>query len=382
MGTGLVSAQIGQPQGLPLHVPMLELSFKKTLGTFHLDPSLQVNNELMVLFGPSGSGKTLTLQCIAGLLKPDSGFMRLDGLTYFDSEAGVNLPLNERRIGYVFQDYALFPHMTVYDNVSYGISKVPKAAVKEKVSELLSILRLEGLEKRYPSELSGGQKQRVAIARSIIIRPSLFLLDEPFAALDYPVRSKLRIDLKRIRGRFSTPTVVVTHDLEEAFILGDRIAVINEGRIEQVGTREEVFYRPNSKKVAKFLGIKNIFKGKVVSTEEGAVHIESTGFNVVAPQNQPLSTGEDVEFCIRPEEVMLLREDKPVREGLSENIISGHIIEIVEQGPSFLVLFHAGNGPTLHINVPSYAFKKLGLYEGKEVRVSLKKESIWVIPKI
>src|SRR3990172_11878209 len=170
---------------------MLELSFKKTLGTFHLDLDIQVNNELMVLFGPSGSGKTLTLQCIAGLVKPDSGFMRLNGKTYFDSETSTSLPLSERRIGYVFQDYALFPHMTVYGNVSYGISKEPRQRIKEKVSDLLSILRLEGLEDRYPSELSGGQRQRVAIARALIVSPALFLLDEPFAALDYAVRSKL-----------------------------------------------------------------------------------------------------------------------------------------------------------------------------------------------
>jgi len=351
---------------------MLELSFKKTLGTFHLDLDIQVNNELMVLFGPSGSGKTLTLQCIAGLVKPDSGFMRLNGKTYFDSETSTSLPLSERRIGYVFQDYALFPHMTVYGNVSYGISKEPRQRIKEKVSDLLSILRLEGLEDRYPSELSGGQRQRVAIARALIVSPALFLLDEPFAALDYPVRSKLRVDLKRIRDKFSTPTIMVTHDLEEAFILGDRIAVVNEGKT--------VFYRPGSKKVAKFLGIKNIFKGKVASLGEGSASIDSAGFSVIAPSLQPLSIGEEVEFCIRPEEVMILREDRPVREGLSENIIPGHILEIVEQGPTFLALFHKENGPTLHINVPSYAFKKLGLYEGKEVRVSLKKESIWIIP--
>lgn len=362
-------------------MPMLELSFKKSLGTFHLDLSLKVGNELMVLFGPSGSGKTLTLQCIAGLVKPVSGFMRLNDKTYFDSETGISLPLSERGIGYVFQDYALFPHMTVYGNVSYGISKEPRQTIKEKVSDLLSILRLEGLEDRYPSELSGGQRQRVAIARALIVSPSLFLLDEPFAALDHPVRSKLRVDLKRIRDKFSTPTIMVTHDLEEAFILGDRIAVMNEGKIEQVGTREEVFYRPRSKKVAKFLGIKNIFKGKVASTGEGSASIDSAGFSVIAPSLQPLSIGEEVAFCIRPEEVMILREDRPVREGLSENIIPGHIIEIVEQGPTYLVLFHAVNGPTLHINVPSYAFKKLGLYEGKEVRVSLKRESIWIIPK-
>src|SRR3989304_1025945 len=367
-----------QPSALS---PMLELSFKKSLGTFHLDLSLQVENELMVLFGPSGSGKSLTLQCISGLMTPDTGYMRMNGKSYFDSEESVSLPLNKRQIGYVFQDYALFPHMTVYSNVSYGISGEPKQIINEKIAELLSILRLEGLENRYPSELSGGQRQRVAIARALIVKPSLFLLDEPFAALDQPVRSKLGVDLKRIRSRFSTPTLMVTHDLEEAFILGDRIAVMNEGKIEQVGTREEVFYRPKSKKVAKFLGIKNIFRGKVASViEEGGVSIESAGFRVIAPSPGPLSISEEVEFCIRPEEVMILREDRPVREGLSENIISGHIIEIVEQGPTYLVLFHAVNGPTLHISVPSYAFKKLGLNEGKEIRVSLKKESIWIIP--
>lgn len=360
---------------------MLDLSFKKTLGTFNLDISIQVNNELMVLFGPSGSGKTLTLQCIAGLMRPDSGFMQLNGVSYFDSAKGVSLPLNQRRTGYVFQDYALFPHMTVYGNVSYGISGEPKQTIKEKVSDLLSILRLEGLENRYPSELSGGQRQRVAIARALIVRPSLFLLDEPFAALDHPVRSKLRVDLKRIRGRFSTPTIMVTHDLEEAFILGDRIAVMNEGRTEQIGTREEVFYRPASKKVAKFFGIKNIFKGKVDSSAEETVSVDSIGFHITAPHFFPLMNGDSVEFCIRPEDVMILREDRPVREGLSENIITGHISEIVEQGPSFLVLFHAKGGPTIHISVPSYAFKKLGLYEGKEIRVSLKRESIWIIPK-
>ena len=173
------------------------------------------------------------------------------------------MPINKRGVGYVLQDYALFPHMTVFENIAYGIKKGSKTEANKNIAEFQKFLRLEGTEGLYPHQLSGGQKQRVAIARAIASEPAVLLLDEPLAALDYPVRSKIRNDLIAIHKRFRIPTIVVTHDIEEAFVLGDRIAVIEEGRIEQIGSRDEVFYKPATRKVARLLAVKNIFDAVV-----------------------------------------------------------------------------------------------------------------------
>ncbi|MBI1910482.1 MAG: ABC transporter ATP-binding protein [Deltaproteobacteria bacterium] len=362
---------------------MLNFRLKKRIEDFALDVELSVNEELMVLFGPSGAGKTQILRMLSGIIKPDEGNIAIGAEPLFDSKANINVPIRQRQIGYVFQDYALFPHMTVFENIAYGIN-LKEPLLTQKVNELLGVMRLNGLEQRYPHELSGGQKQRTALARTLAAEPRLLLLDEPFSALDYQVREKLRADLLNIHRMFPITTILVTHDLEEAFMLGKRIAVINNGRIEQVGTREDVFYRPRTRNVARFIGVRNIFAGTVAGVDTEQVIINNPDIGTVKafiPQGAALNIGQEVSFCIRPEEIIVIRPDKVLDNKKQDNILEGEIDSSIGKGSTHIMFLRVGEGDTLlKIELPNFVLRKLGLANGKRIRVSLKKENIWVIP--
>ena len=203
----------------------LTVSVKKQVSGFSLDIQLEIGNELAVLFGYSGAGKSMTLQAISGLMEPDEGSVKLDGIPYFDSAGKINVPPHMRSCGYVFQDLALFPHMTVGDNIRYGATGMGKREREDALKEMLIAFRLTELENNLPSEISGGQKQRVALARALIRRPGLLLLDEPFSALDNPVRAEMRRILKDIRRQFTMPIILVTHDLYEAYAMADLMII-------------------------------------------------------------------------------------------------------------------------------------------------------------
>ncbi|MDQ7028436.1 MAG: ABC transporter ATP-binding protein, partial [Ardenticatenia bacterium] len=214
----------------------LIVDVRKRLRAFLLDVSLAVGEEILVLFGPSGSGKTTLLNAIAGLVEPDEGEIRLGDTLFFRRRVGmstVHLPARERRVGYVFQHYALFPHMTALENVLYPLWRRPGA--HRRALDLLIMMQIDHLADRYPHEISGGQQQRVAIARALAADPAVLLLDEPFSALDLAVRERLQRDVRRIQRELGVPVVCVTHRLEDAFAVGHRLAIIREGRIEQVG---------------------------------------------------------------------------------------------------------------------------------------------------
>lgn len=364
----------------------LSFHLKKHLHGFYLDIGLSVRESMTVLFGPSGAGKSLLLNLLSGIMKPDEGFVRIGDREVFNSAGKINVPIRERKIGYLFQDYALFPHKTVFENIAYGISHLPKNKIKTKTEELLELMRLGGLEDRFPAELSGGQKQRAALARTLATEPRLLLLDEPFSALDYQVREKLRADLLMIHQRYPITTLFVTHDLEETFIMGDNIAVVNNGRLEQFGEREDVFYRPKTKNVAKFLGARNIFSGRVASINGITATIENADIGAVKVFIQSgetmLSVGEKITFGIRPEEIMIIRPDKPIDKKVQDNILEGEILTTLGKGVSHTVFFKVKDKPaTLKIEIPNFAYRKLKLNKGKTITVSLKKESIWIIPE-
>src|SRR5438034_1307038 len=238
----------------------------KNFGSFTAlkDLSLEVKTgELVALLGPSGSGKTTLLRIIAGLEFPDSGSI------LFGGQAATDRTARDRRVGFVFQHYALFRHMNVFSNVAFGLNVRPrrtrpsKAEIREKVNELLKLVQLEGLASRYPSQLSGGQRQRVALARALAVEPKVLLLDEPFGALDARVRQELRRWLRRLHDELHITSVFVTHDQEEALEVADRISVMNEGVVEQIGTPEEVYDQPANPFVYNFLGSVNLFHGRV-----------------------------------------------------------------------------------------------------------------------
>jgi molybdate transport system ATP-binding protein len=216
----------------------------KRVEGFTLDVEWQINNELAVLLGYSGAGKSMTLRMIAGLMKPDNGFVRLDDTLFFDSASKINLPPQKRPFGYVFQDLALFPHMTALKNILYGEQGPDESEKRERAMEMIRAFHLEGLENKYPSEISGGQKQRVAFARALMRRPEVLLLDEPFSALDKPLRLEMRRFLRDIKTRFGAPIVLVTHDVAEAATVADTVIVYSKGRVLQTGTPQEVFDNP------------------------------------------------------------------------------------------------------------------------------------------
>lgn len=410
---------------------MIELDISKDLGDFSLNLSLNLRKGLTVLFGPSGSGKSLTLQMIAGWIEPDSGMIRVSGVTYFDREKRVNLPLHLRRIGYVFQEPSLFPHMTIFENIAYGIPHRPPKERTERVYHMMERMRLRGLEKHYPHQISGGQKQRVALARALATGPVLLSLDEPFAFLDQPVRTKLRLDLLRILGEDRIPTLFVTHDVEEAFVLAEEIVVLNEGRVEQVGSKEDVFYHPQTHKVAKFFGAKNIFHGEIVEIlsdkRKMKIWVEEKGFAATTSCREGMVVGDPVLFCIRPEEIMIVKEERTIKESLKDNVFSGEVVSIVEKGadhtlffrltgvcPASPALYQHGTRTAPHggaegaqyetiipcretppvragsfardeydfeISIPNLAYRSLSPSVGKKVSVAFKWNSIWLIPE-
>ena len=252
---------------------MINIDITHTLGNFRLAPKLQVGPGITVLFGQSGAGKTLTLEAIAGLLTPGTGRIAIHNRPVFDAAAGLNVPPYHRHLGYVVQSYALFPHLTVAQNVAYGVFDLPRTEREHRVDGLLTTLGIRDLADRRPAQISGGQAQRTALARALVRRPQALLLDEPFAALDEGVALTLRRELRRLVRDLDLPVLMVTHDLTEASHIGDRIAVMDAGQVLQVGDRPHVLQRPRSARVARLLGIANVLEGKVTGTANGiAVH--------------------------------------------------------------------------------------------------------------
>jgi molybdate transport system ATP-binding protein len=224
----------------------LSVALKKKVDGFSLEVELEIGDELAVLFGYSGAGKSMTLQAISGLIEPNEGSVNMNGAVYFDSAMKINVPPRLRSCGYVFQDLALFPHMTVKDNIRFGATGLGNRAREEALKEMIGAFRLKGLENNLPSQISGGQKQRVALARALIRRPGLLLLDEPFSALDNPVRIEMRKLLKDIHREFKIPIVLVTHDIFEAYAMADRMLICSGGKIVQTGVPSEILRSPAS----------------------------------------------------------------------------------------------------------------------------------------
>ena len=252
--------------------------------------------EFLTLLGPSGCGKTTTLRMIAGFEDATSGIIKVQG------ERVENKEPYQRDVNTVFQNYALFPHMTVFDNVAYGltIKKVPKDEIRQRVAEMLELVQLTDYERRKPDELSGGQKQRVAIARALINRPKVLLLDEPLGALDLKLRKQMQIELKRLQKKLGITFVYVTHDQEEALTMSDRIAVMNAGVIEQLGTPMEIYDHPLTRFVAGFIGESNIFDGTVTAVEGDLLRVDTPAGKLLT-RGSGFAVGEEMHVSIRPE---------------------------------------------------------------------------------
>lgn len=290
--------------------------------------SLEISKgEFITLLGSSGCGKTTTLRIIAGLEQPDAGSVWLDGREV------TGLEPNQRDVNTVFQNYALFPHMNVAENIGYGLKlkKVPKSEIRKKVSQMLELVQLEGYEKRKPSELSGGQKQRVAIARALVNNPKVLLLDEPLGALDLQLRRAMQIELKHLQKKLGITFIYITHDQEEAINMSDRIAVMKDGRIEQIGTPDEIYNHPQTSYVATFVGNANILKGTVEGREGADLKIAIAGGSVlVVSEGRELKVGKPVTLAVRSENLIF---DENCGEGLPAEVIeksfAGGLLRVV-----------------------------------------------------
>jgi molybdate transport system ATP-binding protein len=233
----------------------LEIRLKKGVTGFSLDVEWSMDNELLVLFGHSGSGKSMTLQLIAGFASPDEGRVCFGEKVLFDHALKINLPPQKRSVGYVFQDRVLFPHMTARENIGFGLKNGKKNERDNKIDEMFKLLYLEGLENKYPGQISGGEKQRVTLARALIGRPEVLLLDEPFSALDNTLRIEMRNLLREIKSRFDVPIVLVSHDMLEAYSIADKIVLYTQGRIAGAGTPQEIFSNPLSSEVDLYMAL-------------------------------------------------------------------------------------------------------------------------------
>jgi molybdate transport system ATP-binding protein len=359
---------------------MLEVDIEKQLEDFTLRVVFRVDREVLVLFGPSGAGKSMTLNCVAGLARPDQGLIRLDGRPLFESDGRRRreVPLHQRRIGYVFQSYALFPHMTVAQNLAYGLRG--RRDARARVEAMLARLRLTGLTDRYPHQLSGGQQQRVALGRALMIDPALLLLDEPFAALDGAVRESLQADVGGLQRELGLSVVYVTHNLTDAFALGDRLAVIQAGRLQQVGPIHEVFHHPNSRTVAEITGVRNLLEGTVQSASAEGLVIVWEGHTILAPP-APRIPGERVTFYIRPEDVKLLYPNRPLAPSVQHNRFVGRVLHVTPAGTSVTVRLGMEEGSVaLESRLPLRAYQGLGLEVGAAVAFSLRRDGIMLLP--
>ena len=322
--------------------------------------------EMVALLGPSGGGKSTVLRMIAGLEEPDEGEVFLHG------ERATFLPVQERRIGFVFQGYALFKHMTVAQNIAFGLEvrKAPRAEVDRTVRDLLELVELPGYGARYPSELSGGQRQRVALARALAPGGKLLLLDEPFGALDAKVRLSLREQLRKLSRERAITVVFVTHDQEEAMDLADRVIVLHQGRVEQIGTPAEIYDHPATEFVASFVGATNVLRGEVRGglAEMGTLRVDAPGEH----------EGRAVTAIVRPHDVELSGrvEEGPVSEGAS--VATGKIVRVSRVGYMVKIQLELSDGQPLTVELTRERVAELGVSEGDFVLVNLREAKIFV----
>lgn len=329
----------------PVKLSAIEKSYGDNRVVANLDLEVRPA-EFVTLLGPSGCGKTTTLNIVAGFVTPDSGTVRLQGREV------THAPTFERDIGLVFQDYAIFPHMTVADNIAFGLKmrKRPAAEIAKRVSDALDLVRLQGLGARMPQALSGGQRQRVALARALVINPTVLLLDEPMSNLDLKLREEMRLEISRLQRRLGIPTILVTHDQSEALAVSDRIAVMNGGRIEQIGTPTEIYGRPATRFVAEFIGSMNFLAGSAVEAveegEQGLVRVGAAAYRMRAAAT--LFRDNAVAVAVRPERCALSASPGVGPDVLS---IAGRVVQQVYLGSNVEVYLATDVGPCV-VTIP------------------------------
>jgi molybdopterin-binding protein len=337
------------------------------LKEFHLRQiNLDVlDGEYFVILGPTGAGKTVLLETIAGLYQPRKGRILLDG------EDVTNIPPERRGIGFVYQDYVLFPHLNVRGNIAFGpkLRGLDRETIEEQLTAISQLLDIDHLLHRKPDTLSGGEQQRVALARALVINPRLLLLDEPLSALDQETREALQRELARLHQELGTTKIHVTHDFEEAVALGDRIAVMNKGRIVQVGRPEEIFRKPDSEFVARFVGVRNIFQGEIRPGEDGYKMLRLNGIEIAVVTD----LAGRAHGSIRPEDIILSRERL---RSSARNSFCGRVVDVVDRGTVVYITVRVP--PEFICAITRASLEEMELREGMEVYIALKASAVHV----
>jgi molybdate transport system ATP-binding protein len=338
-----------------------------------LDVSFEAGS-ILVLFGPSGAGKTTVLRCLAGLERPDRGTIRFRGDTWFDAGRARSLDPQQRRVGCVFQEPLLFPHLTARANVEFGLVGRPAGERGRRGQEMLALVGMTDLASRYPRELSGGQAQRVAVARAVAPEPALLLLDEPWASLDAPTVRQLRGELRGVIRRAGIPAVLVTHDRTDAIALGDEIAVLVEGRVRQAGPIAEVFRRPTDLAVARALGVESLVPARIIGSGDGLLELR-VGTATLRAVDADLDLREpDLVACIRAEDVTLLRQSTA---GSARNHFAARVVALDAEGPVERVSLDCGF-PLVAL-ITRQAREEMALAEGSAVVAAVKATSVHLV---
>jgi molybdate transport system ATP-binding protein len=332
-------------------------------------------HSVTVLFGPSGCGKTTVLRCLAGLERPEEGAIQFDGEIWFDAARGVCLPPQQRGIGFVFQDYALFPHLTVEANIAYGLRKLVAGERHRRVGELLERFALIPHARQRPAQLSGGQQQRAALARALACRPRLLLLDEPLSALDAALREQLRGELRRLLAACGIPVLLVTHDRDEALALGDELVMMSGGAVRQSGPVLEVFNRPADAEVASIVRVETLQPGRVIGVSEGLATVEVGAARITALA--PSAEASKVFVCIRGEEVILQRDGAAASS--VRNRLAARVVAVQPGSP--LVRVELDAGFPLFALVTRPACEELELRPGVHLTALIKAPAVHLIPR-
>ncbi|HEV2416358.1 MAG TPA: ABC transporter ATP-binding protein [Terriglobia bacterium] len=337
--------------------------------SFLLDVSFTVRQGFTVLFGPSGSGKTTTLRSIAGIVAPDQGKVSLNGQAYFDSSAGLNVPIQRRRVGFVFQEYLLFPHLTAEANVVYGARSGKNREKRKRASELLELFGIGYVRDRYPRELSGGEQQRVALGRAMASDPAVMLLDEPLSAVDVSTRARLLDEFVEIQKRLGVPFVHVTHSPADAIRTGDWIVIMDQGRIAQQGLPLDVFNSPRSLPLARAIGTENVFSGTVIhqSASDGISLLDLQGCRLAAAYNG-LVEGTRMTVGIRSEDIIICRER--ITQTSARNLLPGVVKTLEIEGNKITVA--AACGVDFRVSITRQAVDDLDLRPGVTVYLLIK----------
>ncbi|MDQ3549470.1 MAG: ABC transporter ATP-binding protein [Chloroflexota bacterium] len=361
---------------------MLSVAIEKRLTTVDLAVDFDVTGEVLALFGPSGAGKSMSLKMIAGIETPDRGLIRSGERILFDSESRIDLPPQRRRVGYVPQQYALFPHLTALENVAFPLRKGlrwPASRANVRSHELLASFGLGDLLDVHPGGLSGGQQQRVALARALSSDPEILLLDEPFAALDGPIRAELRSELRALQQRLHIPAIFVTHDLEEAATLATRIAVMLDGRVRQIGCTRDVLDRPADRQVAELVQARNIVPG-TIEQADGTTRVR-TALGTLELGKRAFADASAVDLIVRPEVIRIVRENRPLDRLRGQLLFDGAVAQIIDHGTRVVV--HAAiNGTILEISLSPSAAARLDIEPGGPIQLAVAESDIHIVPAL